>query len=133
MRQLLANSPSRAKQLMPLEMERPCHAVALTTVPPGHMQKELTGRIKAIAKTLVPVIQSNLRKDYKLLDEVLVTKIPFILTCQVQPYMAMAFDDGRLALALGVIQELAKTRQVLLFTCQSREGRMLNEREASHV
>ena len=45
----------------------------------------------------------------------------------------LTFDDGRLALALGVIQELAKTRQVLLFTCQSREGRMLNEREASHV
>lgn len=45
----------------------------------------------------------------------------------------LTFDDGRLALALGVIQELAETRQVLLFSCQSREGRMLNEREASHV
>ena len=37
----------------------------------------------------------------------------------------LTFDDQRLALALEVIQELAQTRQVLLFTCQSREGRML--------
>ena len=37
----------------------------------------------------------------------------------------LTFDDGRLALALEVIQELAQSRQVLLFTCQSREGRML--------
>lgn len=33
----------------------------------------------------------------------------------------VAFDDARLALALDVLQALAKERQVLLFTCQSRE------------
>ena len=37
----------------------------------------------------------------------------------------LTFDDLRLALALEVIRELAQTRQILLFTCQSREGRML--------
>ena len=37
----------------------------------------------------------------------------------------LTFDDQRLALALGVIRELAQTRQILLFTCQSREGQML--------
>ena len=45
----------------------------------------------------------------------------------------LTFDDRRLALALDVMAELAQTRQVLLFTCQSREGRMLQEMEASHV
>ena len=39
----------------------------------------------------------------------------------------LTFDDRRLALALEVIQELAQTRQILLFTCQSREGRMLRK------
>ena len=46
----------------------------------------------------------------------------------------LTFDDNRLALALDVMQELAKTRQVLLFTCQNREGRMLaSKKEVSHV
>lgn len=37
----------------------------------------------------------------------------------------LTFDDQRLTLALEVMTELAQSRQVLLFTCQSREGRML--------
>ena len=45
----------------------------------------------------------------------------------------LTFDDQRLALALEVMAELARTRQVLLFTCQSREGRMLNPKEVPHV
>ena len=36
-----------------------------------------------------------------------------------------AFDDERLALALGLLEELSKEQQVLLFTCQSREGALL--------
>ena len=39
-----------------------------------------------------------------------------------------AFDDERLALALGLLEELAKEQQVLLFTCQSREGALLEGR-----
>lgn len=35
------------------------------------------------------------------------------------------FDDGRLALALDVLQTLSHTRQILLFTCQSREKALL--------
>ncbi len=45
----------------------------------------------------------------------------------------LTFDDQRLTLALEVMEELAQTRQILLFTCQSREGRMLEEKEVSHV
>ena len=39
-----------------------------------------------------------------------------------------AFDDERLALALGLLEELSKEQQVLLFTCQSREGALLEDR-----
>ncbi len=37
----------------------------------------------------------------------------------------VSFDDARLSLALKVLGELARERQVLLFTCQSRERRAL--------
>ena len=35
------------------------------------------------------------------------------------------FDDGRMALALETLEELGKERQILLFTCHSREGAWL--------
>ena len=38
-----------------------------------------------------------------------------------------AFDDARMKLALEVLQELAEKRQILLFTCQKREGEALEE------
>lgn len=37
----------------------------------------------------------------------------------------VAFDDARLKLALELLGELAGERQILLFTCQSREARLL--------
>ncbi len=36
------------------------------------------------------------------------------------------FDDDRLKAALGVLQEMAQDRQILLFTCQGREAQLLN-------
>ena len=36
-----------------------------------------------------------------------------------------AFDDRRMALALELLKELAREQQVLLFTCQGREGAAL--------
>ena len=39
-----------------------------------------------------------------------------------------AFDDERLALALELLEELAGEQQVLLFTCQGREGALLEGR-----
>jgi len=38
-----------------------------------------------------------------------------------------AFDDQRLRLALELLSELAQQRQILLFTCQKREGEVLEE------
>lgn len=43
------------------------------------------------------------------------------------------FDDRRAALALQVLRDEAKQRQILLFTCQSREERLLREAEHKEV
>ena len=37
------------------------------------------------------------------------------------------FDDTRLAAALNILKEEANTKQILLFTCQDRESRLLKE------
>ena len=37
------------------------------------------------------------------------------------------FDDTRAALALDILKQQAEERQVLLFTCQSRENRIINQ------
>lgn len=39
----------------------------------------------------------------------------------------VTFDDKRLAAALDYLAELGAERQILLFTCQSREARCLRE------
>ena len=36
------------------------------------------------------------------------------------------FDDNRLKTALEILQEEASSKQVILFTCQSREKDLLN-------
>ena len=41
------------------------------------------------------------------------------------------FDDTRLAAALSVLEEASKTKQVILFTCQSRETGILQKEENS--
>ena len=43
-----------------------------------------------------------------------------------------AFDDQRLSQALELLLELAKERQVLLFTCQTREAKQLSGQAAVH-
>lgn len=39
----------------------------------------------------------------------------------------LGFDDERAKAALELLRELSKERQIILFTCQSREKRLLNE------
>ena len=43
------------------------------------------------------------------------------------------FDDERLSLALKLLQDLSSRRQILLFTCQSRERLCLTGAESVHV
>lgn len=45
----------------------------------------------------------------------------------------VTFDDQRMAAALDLLLQLARTRQILLFTCQNREAAYLRQAGASHV
>ena len=38
-----------------------------------------------------------------------------------------AFDDERAKLALKLLRELSEQQQILLFTCHTREGELLEE------
>ena len=54
--------------------------------------------------------------------ELLLPKAPIVLDDAL-----VYFDDKRAALALETLKELSESRQVLVFTCQSREKRILND------
>ena len=54
--------------------------------------------------------------------ELLIPRAPILLDDAL-----VYFDDQRAALALETLKELSKTRQVLIFSCQSREKRILDE------
>ena len=56
------------------------------------------------------------------LSETLAPEAPLILDDAL-----VRFDDRRLQTALEVLQELSQTRQILLFTCQSRESNLLSQ------
>ena len=52
-------------------------------------------RLAVIEHAFFPVVESNLYRNYKAYDEVLIEKIPFILTYNYMPVIAMAFEDGK--------------------------------------
>ena len=52
-------------------------------------------RLNVIKHAFFPVIESNLYRDYKANDRALIENIPFILTYQYKPTIAMAFEDGK--------------------------------------
>lgn len=52
------------------------------------------GLLKNIAGMLFPVIESNLYRDYKSLDEDLIKNLPFILTYKQVQELIIVFDDG---------------------------------------
>ena len=62
------------------------------------------------------------------LSETLAPEAPLILDDAL-----VRFDDGRLQTALEVLQELSQTRQVILFTCQSRENNLLSQLPTSRA
>lgn len=53
--------------------------------------KEIETHLSNITKKIWPVIEANLYRDYKKYDELLVKKIPFILTYNIHLSLAMAF------------------------------------------
>ena len=62
------------------------------------------------------------------LSETLAPEAPLILDDAL-----VRFDDQRLQAALEVLKELSQTRQVILFTCQSRENNLLSQLPASRA
>ena len=62
---------------------------------PEEVRAKIDERLAVIARTFFPVIESNLYRNYKAYDAVLVEKIPFILSYRYMPAIAMAFEDGK--------------------------------------
>lgn len=60
------------------------------------LRTEIKARMELIHQAIFAVMEHNQFKDYKKLDEILVEKIPFILTYRVEQKLAMVFEDGRL-------------------------------------
>ena len=58
------------------------------------VRADVSLRLDALQRALFPVLESNLCRNYKAYDEVLVRQIPFILTHGPQPALAMLFDDA---------------------------------------
>lgn len=61
----------------------------------GESKAKIEERLAVIEHAFFPVIESNLYRNYKANDEVLIEKIPFILTYHYMPAIAMAFEDGK--------------------------------------
>ncbi|MBQ9082961.1 MAG: DUF1887 family protein [Clostridia bacterium] len=71
-----------------------CMEAELKKVPEA-IRKDACDRLKLIEKAFFPVIEANLYRNYKATDEVLVQKIPFILTYRFQNTLVLAFEDGK--------------------------------------
>lgn len=73
---------------------RQCFTDTLELVP-EEVRRNVLARLDLISKGFFPVIEANLYRDYKANDEILVEKIPFILTYHFQDTLALAFEDGK--------------------------------------
>lgn len=62
---------------------------------PDETRVKIEERLKVIERAFFPVVESNLYRDYKANDEVLIEKIPFILSYRCPSAIAMAFEDGK--------------------------------------
>lgn len=71
-----------------------CFADELNRLP-EETKRDITLRLDLVSKAFFPVIEANLYRNYKASDEILVKKIPFILTYHFQDTMALAFEDGK--------------------------------------
>lgn len=62
---------------------------------PGERSARFMERLAVLQKLFFPVIESNLYRDYKANDKILVEAIPFILTYRYAHSMAAVLEDGR--------------------------------------
>lgn len=61
---------------------------------PDETRIKIENRLKVLKHNFFPMVESNLYRNYKAYDEVLVNNIPFILSYQYMPAMAVIFEDG---------------------------------------
>lgn len=61
----------------------------------NEIRAKIEERLAVIEHAFFPVVESNLYRNYKANDEVLIKKIPFILTYHYMPAIAIAFEDGK--------------------------------------
>ncbi|MCL2378018.1 MAG: hypothetical protein FWC77_02725 [Defluviitaleaceae bacterium] len=92
LKNILNGSPSYSKQYGHYEK---IFVQSLALIP-EKLSKDIIARLKHVKDAFFCAIESNMYRDYKSYDEVLVRKTPFILTHTPQQYIAMAFDDGRM-------------------------------------
>lgn len=62
---------------------------------PGERGARFRDRMAVLKKLFFPVVESNLYRDYKATDKVLVEAIPFILTYRYARSIAAVLEDGR--------------------------------------
>lgn len=62
---------------------------------PKEKSEEIVKRLAVIKHAFFPVVESNLYRNYKANDEVMIENIPFILTYKYMPSVAMVFEDGK--------------------------------------
>ena len=67
---------------------------ALETAPED-VRAQAAQRLRLISRTLFPVVEACLYRNYKTNDEALIERLPFILTYRHRPHIALAFEDGR--------------------------------------
>lgn len=61
---------------------------------PEDCRVRIKQRLEAVSQTFFSIKESNLYRNYKANDDVLIEKIPFILTYRYRRNLAMAFEDG---------------------------------------
>lgn len=59
------------------------------------IRDDVIDRLKLIDGMFFPIKEANLYRNYKATDEILVERIPFILTYHFQETIALAFEDGK--------------------------------------
>lgn len=85
LRQILAGSRSAAGEWKKYQQDL---LLAL-----GDFAESAKKRLELVQKQYQPVLEANLRQDYKGYDTLLVRRIPYILTHQPQPHLAAVFSQ----------------------------------------
>lgn len=89
------------------------------------IQEKVALRLKQIHRDFFPVIEYNLYRDYKLYDEVLIEKIPFILTYQPYPHLGMPYyDDNGYLFDLYQNALVLKPKKITVFAYLDEKTRL---------